>query len=313
LSLDLLLGIDGGGTKTAAWLAPLEDDGTGRILGRGQSGPGNPRAAGFETALNNIDAAIEAAFADAKLPRSAAAAACFALAGAGRSSEQQQITAWAHSRGIAQKVQVCGDAEAVLAAASPDNTGIALICGTGSLAWGRNNSGQTARCGGWGYLLGDEGSAYTIALAGLRAAVRAADSRGPLTALLARFQNELHATSPQDLIDRIYSPDMTRERLAGLAHIVFDASERDTPAHEIVTTGAAQLAEMVVVLCRHLQLAAKSYQLALAGSVILNETHLRELLLGFLDYHEVPPANVETVADPVRGAINLARLAATRR
>jgi N-acetylglucosamine kinase-like BadF-type ATPase len=310
LSQDLVFGIDGGGTKTAAWLAPLEDDGTGRILGRGQTGPGNPRAAGFETALNNIDAAIEAAFADAKLPRQAAVAACFALAGAGRPSEQQQITAWAQTRGIAQKIQVCGDAEAVLAAASPDNVGIALICGTGSLAWGRNQSGQTARCGGWGYLLGDEGSAYAIALAGLRAAVRAADSRGPLTALLARFQNELGAASPQDLIDRVYSPTLTRERLAGLAHIVFDAAERDTTAHEIMSTGAAQLAEMIVVLCRNLQLAAKSYPLALAGGVVVNEAYLRELLIGFLDYHQVPPASIVTVTDPVRGAIALARSAA---
>jgi N-acetylglucosamine kinase-like BadF-type ATPase len=307
LPLDLLLGLDGGGTKTAAWLAPLQDDGTDRVLGRGQSGPGNPRAAGFETALNNIDAAIAAAFADAKLPRQAAAAACFALAGAGRPSEQQQITAWAQNRGIAQKIQVCGDAEAVLAAASPDNVGIALICGTGSLAWGRNQSGQTARCGGWGYLLGDEGSAYAIALAGLRAAVRAADSRGPLTALLARFQNELHATSPQDLIDRIYSPDMTRERLAGLAHIVFDCAQRDDTAREIVTSGAAQLAEMVAVLCRQLQLPAKSYPLALAGGVMISESHLSGLVLGFLNEQQAAPANVAAVSDPVRGAVALAR------
>ncbi|MEX2027532.1 MAG: BadF/BadG/BcrA/BcrD ATPase family protein, partial [Pirellulaceae bacterium] len=132
----------------------------------GTAGPGNPRAAGFDVAQSNINAAIEQAFADAKLPRESVSAACFGLAGCGREEEQERIRSWAGERRIAAVVQVTGDAEPILAAASPDNWGIALICGTGSLAWGRNQRGQTARCGGWGYLIGDDGSAYAIALAG---------------------------------------------------------------------------------------------------------------------------------------------------
>ena len=114
--MDLVIGVDGGGTKTVAWLAPLEDGGD--VLGRGQAGPGNPRAVGFETALANIDAAIDAAFAAAGLPRQTVTSACFGLAGAGRSSEQEHILAWAEQRGIAQRVRVTGDAEPILAAAS---------------------------------------------------------------------------------------------------------------------------------------------------------------------------------------------------
>jgi N-acetylglucosamine kinase-like BadF-type ATPase len=130
-----IIGVDGGGTKTVAWIAPLDDDMNSVVLGRGQSGPGNPRAVGFEVAQANIAAAIEAAFADAKLPSQTAATACFGLAGAGRAIEQQRIVAWGQQRGIARSVAVTGDAEPILAAASPDNCGIALICGTGSLAW----------------------------------------------------------------------------------------------------------------------------------------------------------------------------------
>src|SRR6187401_714303 len=127
----IVLGIDGGGTKTVAWLAPLHEGDQSVISGRGQAGPGNPRAAGFDTAQANIEGAIGAAFADACLPRRTVAAACFCLAGAGRPAEQERITAWATACGIASSVRVTGDAEPILAAAASDVRGIALICGTG--------------------------------------------------------------------------------------------------------------------------------------------------------------------------------------
>jgi len=302
---DFLIGVDGGGTKTLAFIAPLDDDSNTVVLGRGSAGPGNPRAAGFDIAQTNIELAIDAAFAAAKLPRSTAAAACFCLAGAGREVEQQRIAAWAQEQQIARAVRVTGDAEPILAAVSPDNTGIALICGTGSMAWGRNASGKTARCGGWGYLLGDEGSAYWIARAGLAAAVRAADGRGAMTALLPHFQKELQAGAPHDLVDRVYSTQMSRERLAGLAHIVFDSAARDATAYKIIADAALELAATVDVLRRQLDLTANNYILALAGSVILNEPLLRELVLQQME--NCSPRLVESVIEPVRGAIALAR------
>src|SRR5262245_11902462 len=201
MQTDLIIGVDGGGTKTVAWVAPLDDSESTIVFGRGQAGPGNPRAAGFETAQANIGAAIEAALADANLPRATAVAACFGLAGAGREIEQRRMEAWAKDAGIAQTVRVCGDAEPILAAASPNNRGVALICGTGSLAWGRNMAGEVARNGGWGYLLGDEGSGYAIALAGLNVAVRAADGRGQPTILLDRLLHQLGANAPQEMVE----------------------------------------------------------------------------------------------------------------
>src|SRR5207248_5814443 len=158
---------------------------------------------------------------------------------------------------------VTGDAEPILAAASPDTCGVALICGTGSMAWGRNTAGKTARCGGWGYLIGDEGGAYWIARAGLTAAARGADGRGEMTALLPRFQKELQAPAPQDLVDRVYSPQMTREHMASLAHVVFDSAERDAVARQMLDGAAFALAAMIKVLRRQLDLLANEYALAL--------------------------------------------------
>ncbi len=304
---NLLLGIDGGGTKTVAWIAPLDDDTNTVVLGRGEAGPGNPRSAGFEATEINILAAIAGAFADANLPPSTAVAACFGLAGAGRHIEQNRLVEWATLHGIAQSVRVTSDAEPVIAAASPDDCGIALICGTGSLAWGRNAAGQIARAGGWGYLMGDEGSAYAIALAGLKAISRAADGRGPSTAIREPMLAELHVQWPDDFIDQVYSPHTTRQRLASLAKIVFDVAPADPVAQAIIAAAAADLAEIISTLCRRLQFPGGAYTLALAGSVILNQPALRQSLQNQLAQRDESPANTVLVTDPVRGAIAIAR------
>ena len=309
----LVIGVDGGGTKTVAWLAPLDGGGVGTFLGRGRAGPGNPRAAGFEAALANIELAIAAAFADAGLPQTTAAAACFGLAGAGRKTEQERIAAWALQEQLAHQVRVTGDAEPILAAASPENWGIALIIGTGSLAWGRNQAGETARCGGWGYLLGDNGSAYAIALAGLQSAMRAADGRGPATSLLSHFQQELQAATPPDLIDRVYGPEMTRERLANLAQIVFQAADSDAVARSIISRAAEELTEIVAVLRSRLGFAAGQYALAIAGSVGLHQPAFVAMILDNLKRAGAEPESVATVAEPVVGAVALARLSAQER
>ncbi len=304
---DLVIGVDGGGTKTIAWLALLDDGGSGTVLGRGQAGPGNPRAAGFEVAQANIDMAIDSAFADSQLPRDQVAAACLCLSGAGRAVEQERLTAWANERNLAQVTRVTGDAEPILAAASPENWGIALISGTGSLAWGRGREGQIARSGGWGYLIGDEGSAYAIALVGLRAAVRAADGRGPAIELLARFQQQLDAATPQHLIERVYDPKMTRERIASLAVVVFDAAATDLLAEIIIEAAAVQLADMVAALIGPLSLSIGKYPLGLAGGVLLNQESLRQLVLARLDEKGIAPGTVSLVTEPVRGAVSMAR------
>jgi len=305
---DVIIGVDGGGTKTLAWIAPLADVSNTIVLARGAAGPGNPRAAGFEVAQANIAAAIEAAFRDAKLLCSTAAAACFCLAGAGREVEQQQIAAWASQQQVARSVRVTGDAEPILAAASQENVGIALISGTGSLAWGRNREGQIARSGGWGYLLGDEGSGYAIALAGLRAAVRAADKRDKPTHLLAAFTQKLGADSPQDLVAKVYGPEMTREGLAELASVVFDLKTTDSVAENIVLTAANDLAEMVVAVATQLKLPPNGYTLAMAGGVLLKQlSYVDQVVSRLQNLPQAKPGQWKLVDEPVRGAVALAR------
>jgi len=300
-----LLGIDGGGTSTTAWLAAATDP--TRILGRGSAGPSNIRAVGNESGLENLDRAIQAAFEDAGLPRSPVAAACFGLAGADREADRRVIEEWASRIRLAQQVRVVNDALPILYAADPAGCGVALIVGTGSLALGRNPDGRTFRAGGWGHLLGDEGSGYTLALAGLRAAARSADGRLPPTSLLPRFLQALDRTDPTGLVTAIYHPDMDRTRIASFATVVFEAAESgDSLALRIINEAALELVEMIAAVVRQLDFPVEDFPLALTGGVILNQPLLREACQGLLLRRSLPFREVRNFPHPVAGALVLA-------
>lgn len=307
---ELIIGIDGGGTKTEAWIAPLRDASNSVVLGRGTAGSGNPRAAGFEVAQQSILAAIHAAFAAAKLQVSPVRSLWMGLAGAGRPVEQHRVQEWAAANRLAEVVHVSGDAEIILGAASADHWGIAFVCGTGSMAFGRNRGGPSLRSGGWGFLLGDEGSSFAIAQAGLRAVVCAADGRGPATALTERILAEAQVADPRDLIDWVYTQNRTPALLAQYAPLVFEAAPIDAVARAIVAQGAEDCAETIASLAHRLGIAADRFPLGLAGSAVIKQDAYRQLILDKLAARSLLPSMV-LVAEPVSGAVALARAAAT--
>ncbi len=250
---------------------------------------------------------MRAAFANAGLEPQTVRGACLGLAGVGREADQQPIVGWAQAHRLGEKIRVTGDAEPIFAAGLKQGAGVVLICGTGSLAWGRDAAGNVARTGGWGYLFGDEGSGYTIALAGLRAAVQSADGRRPPTPLLGQFQKRLQAATPPDLIEMVYHSEMTREKIASLAYVVFEVASQDPIAKKIVDTAAEELATMISVLARRLGFAHQGYPLAMAGSVILNQHALRQQLVERLTGVQLAPSELRDVPEPVAGAVIMAR------
>jgi N-acetylglucosamine kinase-like BadF-type ATPase len=302
---DLLLGVDGGGTKTVAWLA--RRGAPDQAIGRGKSGPSNCRSVGISVATTNLDHAIAAAFDNADLVTVTVAAACLALAGADRSVEQQQIRSWAEDRNLASRLTISSDAVSVLYAASNEGVGIALIAGTGSLAFGRNAKGESARCGGWGGLFGDEGSGYQIALAALRAAAHAADGRGPQTTLLPSLLDHFKINDPSELIPVIYSEQTDRSAIAKLAPIVFAASESgDAAAAEIVDSAADELKEMVSVLATRLGLAGGPFALAVTGGVLLHQPTIVDKLRCRLTESGLDRVELTPVQEPAIGALAIA-------
>ena len=306
---DLVLGIDGGGTKTVAWLADSAIGEELSVVGRGTAGPANPQAVGFDSAIENLNLAIVEAFDDARCAAGTVASSVLSLAGSDRDENRQVLQCWAEDRRLARRFRVVNDAVAVLAAGSPAGWGIALICGTGSFCFGQSRDGRSTRSGGWGYLFGDEGSGYAIAVAGLRAAARAADERGPATRLLPAFMSRLELDKPEGLIRSVYQMAADRAAIASLAKVVTEtAAEKDGVAEQIVHQAAEELAAMVGTVARKLQFSsAAAFPLALAGGVLVGTESLRSRLREGLRSLPLYPAPLEIVKDPVIGAIKLAQ------
>ena len=168
-----MLGIDGGGTTTEAWLA---EPGC-HVLGRGTAGPSNAKAVGQEAALQSLDTAIRSAFHAAGLTPEPVDVICLGLAGFDRPDDRKILREWAEHAGWARSILIVNDGDLVIAAGTPEGWGVGVIAGTGSIAVGRTKDGRTARAGGWGHLIGDEGSAYRVVLDALRLVARRTDGR----------------------------------------------------------------------------------------------------------------------------------------
>jgi N-acetylglucosamine kinase-like BadF-type ATPase len=305
---ELFLGLDGGGTHTVALLAAREAgaaSGGWTVLGRGTAGPSNRQAVGKERALAALDEAVAAAFRAAGVPRGPVASACLGLAGADRPDDQGAVREWAERVGLACKVEVTSDAAVLLAAGTPEGWGLVLIAGTGSIAFGRAAAGRRARAGGWGYLLGDEGSAYALVMSGLQAVARAADGRGPATSLTERFLNRFGLGKPQDLIPAVYRGGWDRTALAGLAALVVETAEGDAVAAKVVEEGARELALAGKAVARELGWGG-TVPVALAGGLLLGSEGYRQRVLDGLQAQGVQGDPVTLVTEPAQGAVRLA-------
>jgi N-acetylglucosamine kinase-like BadF-type ATPase len=303
----LVLGIDGGGSGTVAILARIKDQGW-TAIGRGESGPSNLHATGNRAAFAALDQAIDGAFAAAKLQRGPVASACLGLAGAGRATEHQIILDWANRIHVAEMVHVTNDASLLLAAGTPDGWGLSVIAGTGSIACARGRDGSTVRGGGWGYLLGDEGSGYAIAVAGLQAVARAADGRGAATSLTQRFSDHFNLGGDmQALIGKVYGGKLDRPAMAALAPIVLQAADAsDQVAEGIVEQAARGLAATAAAAARRLFECHQAVPVALAGGVLVSHVSYRQRFLRALAQCGVKVDMVKFVEEPAEGAVRLA-------
>jgi N-acetylglucosamine kinase-like BadF-type ATPase len=303
----LILGVDAGGTKTCAALASADASGQISILGRGLSGPANPRTTSLTIAQSHILEAIQGAFAAASRHTTSVDAICLGIAGAGHPSTRTAMEQWCEQQRLAVRWQVVHDAHIILRAGSLTGVGIALISGTGSLAFGCDASGVHARSGGWGHLWGDEGSAYAIGAAGLRAVAQAADGRGSATQLVAAILRHAGAESPVDLVPTFLVGQDSRQRIAALAPLVFQAAVAgDAVAHRIISRAADELADMVRSVARALSFAADGYGLVFAGGVLVQQGVLRESVANRLAQDSLRPGCTNVVVDPVIGALRLA-------
>ncbi len=257
-----ILAIEAGGTKTEA--ARFGSDGT--VLARTLAGPGNYQRLGPEGLKDLVIQLLSILNDEAALGE----IECAALAMAGLAGDRDTAVA----RSILSKllpgipVVATSDARAALTGACGES-GILIIAGTGSIVVGRNGSGRELRCGGWGSVLGDEGSAYDLGKRALIRACRVLDGRDEPTRFTHRvldtFAPEDRGPARDSILDRVTSVDQT----AALAPMICQAAlEDDADAREIINTGAAALTQMTVAVARGLDLDQGSAELALFGGLL---------------------------------------------
>ncbi len=300
-----LLAVEGGGSKTTALLTDLD----GKNVGRG-FGPGsNPHSVGLETAGKAVAMAVDGALINAtgRLPagstwrETGVAAACFGLAGIDGPEDEAQLNGWVRSQGIAERFVVVNDSELVVAAGTPDGWGVALISGAGSVCLGRSPQGRTVRVGGWGHLLGDEGSGYRLALEALRLATQTVDGRADAEALVRAILRHWSLSDAGALIRHVHAPGMTPADIAGLAPVIGSlAASGDPTARALVEQSVKDLARQVDTAIR--KLALTNPPLALAGSQLRSD--MRRALVAAITS---PIGEVGYVEDPCRGAVTLAK------
>jgi N-acetylglucosamine kinase-like BadF-type ATPase len=301
---DLLLVVDAGGTKTAAWLVDPAKVGNGRVLGKGRANAGNPLSTGFTESTRAIGEAIEAALGDAK-HEGRPARAMLSIAGAANPRLRDHFLDWAQSEKLANRVAVVPDVLPVLAAGTPDCCGIALIAGTGSVALARSADGHTQLCGGWGYLLGDEGSGYSIGRAALRHALHCMESGSPRQPLVKDVLEKTTVNSVMELTKAVYEQPFPRTAIAGLAPIVVRAGDNgDEDARAILDEAARQLANLVSRAARCLRSHDRSVKLAAAGGLLVSSQRLQQSLREELQRGGFS-LEMQIVEEPLEGCVRL--------
>ena len=305
MSRRLFFGVDAGGTKTTVLLGELVD-GQMQTVGEATGPAANPRSVGFDTAFTVIQDALHQAYANAGISFLTAEASCFSVAGAGRPEERRRILDWCTEKRLATKSVAVGDAECLLACIAGESIGIAMVAGTGSMAWGRNALGETARAGGYGYLFDDEGSGYWIAARALNHVCKVGDARSASSSLATSVLDHLHFSSVQQLVGWCYESSDPRSQIASLAPIVFAQYDEDIVAKKIVGDGAQSLASLIVAVSTKLSFSSSRYVLACTGSVLIHQPVYRDLISAELDRQDAVPREVHWIANPAVGALNIA-------
>jgi N-acetylglucosamine kinase-like BadF-type ATPase len=270
---EYLLGVYGDGKGTQALLADRE----GNVLARGLGPESNIHSVGIEAFGKAARTAVDGALLSVVGPRVLSdqpgwqrvkiAAACFGLAGVDNAEDEAQVSKWLIENGLAGSLRVLNDSELTLAAGTPEGWGIALICATGSVCLARTADGRVARVGGWGRLLGDEGSAYSIAIRVLSLACQTADGRSDAKALLAAVLDRWSLPDAAALIRHVYAPHVTASDIAAVADVALGlASRGDAVALSIVEESARELAKHVLAAARTLGMTKPP--LALSGGTL---------------------------------------------
>ncbi len=299
---DYVIGIDGGQTSTKCVLATIE----GEILSRGEGGPIVHLAAerGRERFARSVGEALDDAWRRANLVPRAVAAIGLGLTGVEANTiEAEAVKELVPTVTQARYVQVESDAIAALVGAHLGKPGVIVIAGTGSIALGMNAAGEQMRAGGWGWLIGDEGSATAIGRSGLLAACNAFDGAGPPTRLVDLLTAQLQLTTLTDVKRIAQGPAFGQRGFAALAPLVGQAAEQgDAPAAQIIQEAGQALARQAAAVIRRLKFVQAAHVAPLGGA-FEHVVGLRDAFRAALSQEPAPALVVFPELPPMLGAV----------
>lgn len=298
----LVVGVDGGGTKTRAILANERGEQVAESVAPGSA----VRPGEVDHSASVIADVVRDVLTVADMAGQRPRVVCVGVAGAGRESERQELLDALVARSIAEDVVVQTDLAVAIEDAFGDGPGVLLIAGTGSSAFGRGPAGATSRCGGWGPVIGDEGGGAWIGRRALSVVSAAADGREPETALTGAVLTAAEVSDASELIR--WAADATPGKLATLAPVVVTVAESgDLRANSIVSMAVEELALHVRALARRLFADERaSVPVAFTGGLLNRRSPFRKRLEHRLRT-AVPGAQVQAGdVDPARGAVRMA-------
>ncbi len=235
-----VLGVDGGATKTLAAVLDLES----RAVHLGRGGPSNEDAVGAKAAVQALLGAADEALEQAGIGGDRLAAAVLAVAGTSTDSiaghvRSARTDAW----------MVVNDVVGAWASATGGSPGVAVISGTGSNVFGVGADGRAWRAGGWGHVLGDEGSGYWLGVESIRAALRDRECSGPPTALSEAAMEFFAQPSVEAAANLVYSKPLTKGEIAAFAIETGKLADRgDEVARELYERGARELSKQIAAV-----------------------------------------------------------------
>jgi N-acetylglucosamine kinase len=265
-----VLGIDVGGTKTVCLLG----DDEGRVLSTAKGPGANLQAVGELQLEKVLHTVMEETVAQ---HTAVPAAICLGIAGVDRPDDAVVVRGIMSRIGYKARILVVNDALIALQAGIGADAGVVIVAGTGSIAYGCDRHGTAARAGGWGYVLGDEGSGYWMGRLALRAIVREVDGRGQPTSLTPRVLAHFGVARPEELLQTVYRHDFKPAAVAALAtHVQRARDEGDAVATAILDRGAKELVAAAESVTNQLELTDEEFSFVLAGGMFKAVPWLRE-------------------------------------